>query len=746
MIDRRQRFWGTLLILHCALAAGGQVYATGVPISGFYPLAGISLTTKHDTDSDPTFTFFQADYETSYLGTPLGVGNQAHFELALVDTGAATTLITTAADAAFNLQAAGYRGTHELPIGGATGNLVAITNDPMAIYASGVGPANRTSTTPLTLNTNLMVGQSSVSLATLPAESDLPNVLGIPFSSQYATYIRNDQPQMFTLGGKTVRTPQIQFMSLGSGGQGTITRYTPITLDDTTAFQSPPQYTFDFNNILADPPVPLTDNPLYPTLRLNGSGQAAAAYFVNVNVSNEGHSLNNAPFLLDTGADVSVVSTINAVNLGFDPVLDTPDFTVSVIGSGGLLENVPGFYADNFTIPAVGGSITLNHVPFIVLDFPNPSHIGNTAEGIIGMNALAGRNVVIDPKPSGTGGFPRLYISDPVTSSHNWATPSASGTWSTAGNWNASGTPDILWIANARNVSGIAQEAVVSANSSVWELNVSGNGAAAMNVRVSAGVTLSTFSGANIEASGKLQLDGGTLDAQYVDIRGGTLTGSGTVLTGSGPIDGQIENHGGVVAPGNGVGMLNVTGRFANALDGTLAFELGGTTAGTQYDQLNVTGAVTLNGVLTISLVNLGGGTFTPSPGNTFWLITATDSIGGAFSQIVAPDGYNWKVNYNADGVGMSMQLVVGNPGDFNFDGTVDARDYVVWRNEALGPLNLAAWRSHFGTTYASGTGLANNNGIPEPATILLLLTATFSGLSCRRTRREPICSQEWAT
>lgn len=718
MIYRYRRFLRTLLILLCALTVDAPVLATGVPISGFYPLAGISLTTKHDTDSDPTFTFFQADYETSYQGTPLGLGNQAHFDLALVDTGAAVTLITTAADAAFNIQGAGYRGTHELPIGGATGNLVAITNDPMAIYASGVGPSNRTSTNPLSLNTNLMVGQSSISLATLPAESDLPNVLGIPFSSQYATYIRNDQPQMFALGGKTVRTPQIQFLPLGSGGQG-ITRYTPITLDDTTAFQTPPQYTFDFNNILAEPPVPWTDNPLYPTLRLNGGGQAAAAYFVNVNVSNEGHTLNNSPFLLDTGADVSVVSSINAVNLGFDPVLDTPDFTVSVIGSGGLLENVPGFYAENFTIPAVGGSITLSHVPFIVLDFPNPSHIGNTAEGLIGMNALAGRNVVIDPKPSGTGGFPRLYISDPVTSGHNWANLSASGTWATAGNWNAAGTPDILWVANARNVSGSAQEAVVSANSSVWELNISGNGAATMNVRVSAGATLSTFSGTNIEASGKLQLDGGTLDAQYVDIRGGTLTGAGTVLTGSGPIDGQIENHGGIVAPGNGVGTLDVTGRFANALDGTLAFELGGTTAGTQYDQLIVNGAVTLNGTLDISLVNLGSGTFVPNVGNSFTIITATDGVGGAFTSVLGPDGYNWRVNYNTNNV----QLSVGNPGDFNFDGTVDARDYVVWRNNALGPLNFAAWRSHFGTTYASGAGI-EGIGVPEPASVLLLMTS----------------------
>ena len=103
------------------------------------------------------------------------------------------------------------------------------------------------------MNTSLMVGQSNESIATLPAESDLPNVLGIPFSSQYATYIRNDQPQIFSMNGKTVRTPQIQFNALGSGGQG-IMRRVPITLDDPSAFLSPPSYFPDFGGVINGDP------------------------------------------------------------------------------------------------------------------------------------------------------------------------------------------------------------------------------------------------------------------------------------------------------------------------------------------------------------------------------------------------------------------------------------------------------------------------------------------------------------
>lgn len=716
-MQRGRQLLGTVFALTCALHSL-PASATGVPISGFYPFAGISLTNKFDDDSDPTFTFFQADYETSYLGTPLSTTSSPYFDLALLDTGAAASLITSTADAAFNIQGRGFRGTNPLPLGGATGTLNATTNDPMALYASGVGTPNRTGAgSALTLNTSMMVGQSSISLATLPAESDLPNVLGIPFSSQYATYIRNDQPQIFTLNGKTVRTPQIQFNAIGSGGQGIIRRV-PMTFGDASAFLSPPSYTFDFNNITND--QPLTDNPLYPTLRLGSSGQPDAAYFINTNVTNKGNTLSGKPFLLDTGADISVVSEINAVNLGFDPILDTPDFTENVLGSGGTLNKVPGFYVDQLTIPAVGGTITLTHVPFIVLDFPNPSQLGNNAEGLIGMNALAGRNIVIDPNPASGGGGngPSLYVSDPVTTSHDWSSTAASGTWATAGNWNASGTPSSLWIANVRNVSGSPQTVMV-ANSQVWEVNVSGTGTATMNLQVGNTNTLTTFSGANIEAGGKIELQNGTLDAQYVDIRGGTLAGYGKIAVGSGPIIGQVENHSGTIAPSSGAlafGVLRIAGRLANDEAGTIAIDIGGPTA---FDFLVVDNDVAIQGTLMISLVNGGGPAYSPTVGTMFPIITATGGVGGTFDHVIGPDGYNWRVNYLAN----SVQLVVGNPGDFNNDGVVDARDYVVWRDNGGGPLNFAAWRSNFGTHYASGSSVGGS-AVPEPAALCLILTA----------------------
>jgi hypothetical protein len=418
---------------------------------------------------------------------------------------------------------------------------------------------------------------------------------------------------------------------------------------------------------------------------------------------------------------------------------------VAVIGSAGTTENVPGFFVDEFTIQAVGGSITVQNVPVIVLDVTNPADPGNIVDGIVGTNILSGRNLVLDPKPSlGGGGVgPSLYISDPVTSAHNWSSPAASSNWATTTNWSAAGTPSVLWVTNAQNVSGSPQEAVVSADSTVWELNVGGNGAATMTVRVQSGSRLTTFSGVNLGEGGQVRLQNATLDAHFVDIRGGMLTGSGTVVTGSGPIPGQVENLGGTVAPGDGVGTLNILGRFSNGSGGTLAMEVGGLMPGSGHDQLVVTGAAALSGTLSVSLVNAGS--FTPAIGNMFTLLTASEGVGGEFADLMLPLGFNWRVDYEPN----TVNLVVGIPGDYSDDGMVDAADYTLWRN-AVGTTNrdfdgdgsgivdagdYLVWKNHYGQM-ASGAGVGDLSNVPEPASMLLGLIVAAWLTAVRRRRR----------
>jgi hypothetical protein len=64
--------------------------------------------------------------------------------------------------------------------------------------------------------------------------------------------------------------------------------------------------------------------------------------------------------------------------------------------------------------------------------------------------------------------------------------------------------------------------------------------------------------------------------------------------------------------------------------------------------------------------------------------------------------------------------------GDFNHNGTVDAADYVMWRDGLATTYTLAdydLWRANFGDT-ASGATLPDPSSapVPEPATLTMLV------------------------
>jgi probable HAF family extracellular repeat protein len=95
--------------------------------------------------------------------------------------------------------------------------------------------------------------------------------------------------------------------------------------------------------------------------------------------------------------------------------------------------------------------------------------------------------------------------------------------------------------------------------------------------------------------------------------------------------------------------------------------------------------------------------------------------------------------NGNAEAFAAVIPIVPDLLGDFNFDGTVNAADYVVWRKGVgIAPTqeNYNLWRSNFGRT--SGSGLAaSENPVPEPASLALL---TLAAPALLRRRQEP----EW--
>jgi hypothetical protein len=83
--------------------------------------------------------------------------------------------------------------------------------------------------------------------------------------------------------------------------------------------------------------------------------------------------------------------------------------------------------------------------------------------------------------------------------------------------------------------------------------------------------------------------------------------------------------------------------------------------------------------------------------------------------------------------------------GDYNNDGTVNAADYVLWRNggplqndptAGVQPEDYNTWRANFGRTGTGGGGAGLAASVPEPATIMLiLLPAAILGAPVRRGR-----------
>jgi hypothetical protein len=693
------------LALSILIGFNAAVFAA-VPLGGFIPFVGIGLTDQFKDGDDLTGTFFIADQETSMVGTPL-TGNVSPFhDLALLDTGAATHILTPQASGinGFNIDGNDFDGTNTQIIGGATGQQVLDINDPLAIFAAGLGDRASAGSS-LVMNTAAFRGQSSV--ATLSARTGwtLPNILGLPMAAQHSIAIKNSEPQIFTLGGRTVRTPQVEFADLGSGSNG-ITRRAPLKIRPGASFIAGPLY---IQNIDIFGGEPFHENPLSPTVIENGG------LFVDVDMANDSRSFQDKEFLFDTGADMTVVSEITAARLGFDPVLDTPDFILEVEGSGGVSAGIPGFYIDELNIDTVGGTFTLHNVPVAVLDVTNPNDPGNVIDGILGMHLFTGRDLVIDANPSaGQGGTgPSLYISNPVTETHVWTSTIGQTQFQTPGNWSASGTPNVMWVAELRNTAIPQQIVVLTGDSTVNQLVVAGSASTNVELQLGGAQTITTFGETKIEQGGTISLLGANtkLDAQFINMEGGVLRGNGTVFVGTGPVNGAVRNLGGRVEPGNEIGRLNITGDFSNLDEGTLAIQLGGTTSVTQYDVLAMTRFAFLDGTLEVTLAN----GFVPSVGNMFTFITtAANGVFGEFENLQLPGGFQWDVDYLSNSVVLKV-VGLGSAGDFDGDGDVDGRDLLVWqRNPSVG--NLADWQANFGIGSLSAV-----SAVPEPTSLFLM-------------------------
>jgi hypothetical protein len=257
-----------------------------------------------------------------------------------------------------------------------------------------------------------------------------------------------------------------------------------------------------------------------------------------------------------------------------------------------------------------------------------------------------------------------------------------------------------------------------------------------------------------LDISGNLDLTLASNTTANYYLRGGVLSVGGAINFGPGTenfsftggtlhvrtFNGDLNNQGGTLAPGNSVGTTTVNGNYTQATTGTLGIEIGN--AG--FDELNVDGIAQLAGTLDVSLLN----GFTPSIGQQFKVLTADNcgftacivnngmTLGGAAASIF---------DLIVGGTSVILQTIsAGLPGDFNNDGTVDAADYVVWRKSNGTPQQYADWRANFGASSdgSSASSAISELAAPEPSSIVLLAFLWGPIVdTCRFFRRLPLAS-----
>jgi len=151
-----------------------------------------------------------------------------------------------------------------------------------------------------------------------------------------------------------------------------------------------------------------------------------------------------------------------------------------------------------------------------------------------------------------------------------------------------------------------------------------------------------------VGGNGTLAIGSGVTFTQLVTfVAGSTLGGNGTYNPGS-PV---LIANGMNVAPGVSPGILTLpTTTFGDGSgdDETLVIELGGTTVGTEYDQLAGLSGATLTIATGSSLDIVISDTYPiPSTGASYQVLD-WDTIAGEFSTIILPDHPGWKWDTSA--------------------------------------------------------------------------------------------------
>jgi hypothetical protein len=184
----------------------------------------------------------------------------------------------------------------------------------------------------------------------------------------------------------------------------------------------------------------------------------------------------------------------------------------------------------------------------------------------------------------------------------------------------------------------------------VMDVNSFSQTSGSIQIAASGTATIPAFavSGGVAQIDGTLTVSGGLSVPT-----GGTLSGIGQIV--SNVTSTGITQGGDNPAPG----ILSISGGaadgFTQGAAGAFDVVIGGTTAGTQFSQVNASGAVSLAGTLNVTLIN----GFTPAAGNQFTILNAA-SVARNFTSVNVP-GLTGNLAFNVVVNATSVVLTVTN-------------------------------------------------------------------------------------
>jgi predicted aspartyl protease len=370
------------------------------PIDGFVPWIVISVTDKRLNELE-----FDAVPETSIVGHyPRSVNPQTDYVIGIFDTGASAHVMGYANA----IQAGIYNGFPDLLtsntsiIAGVIGSVDAWVSQPLAIFIDGLSALDPNG---LLLDTSRMLGESNVSIIVGQdpgSGADLTTAIGTPLSVFYTTVINNDKEVTVSRNNEEFASPDIRLYEHEDPCIPSYSNLVPLELRPGGALGV--QYIPTLTGLFEFPPAS-------PSVIIGNLSQSL--FFVHSVdlVEGENKAIDKSRFIIDTGAQVTVIGSRIAARLRLNP--NEPEFEVEIEDVTGQVVLMPGFYIDSIQIPAIGEWLSYTNVPVVLLDVFSPE--GGTVDGVIGMNLFVDFNLVL----RGGGMFldedPALYF-EPVTS------------------------------------------------------------------------------------------------------------------------------------------------------------------------------------------------------------------------------------------------------------------------------------------------------------------------------------------